>query len=144
MVPKSCFIVPSLQNEMWVPCTEICSWSVLVHLTQIERALNSTVIMKIFCLFLVVLLCVSVIEARKKKTRGGGKNGGDNGNNNLGNSIRTSLLEGIISVLRQTNQRTVVNSIIKLAGWLGCCNFYVLETTYHLMHESRCLHECLL
>ena len=90
--------------------------------------------MKIFCLFLVVLLCVSLIEAGRKKSRGGGKNGGDNGNNNLGNSVSTSVMEGTTSVLGRTNQCTIFNSIdgtIKLAGWVGDCTCYVLETTYH-------------
>ena len=75
------------------------SWNVLVHLTQIERALDSAVIMKILCLFLVALLCVSFIEAGRKKSRGGGKNGGDNGNKNLGNSMSTSVMRVSISVL---------------------------------------------
>ena len=55
--------------------------------------------MKILCLFLVALLCVSFIEAGRKKSRGGGKNGGDNGNKNLGNSMSTSVMRVSISVL---------------------------------------------
>ena len=110
-------------------------WNALVPLTQVKRALDSAVIMKIFCLFLVVLLCVSFIEAGRKKSRGGGKNGGDNGNKNLGNSISTSKREDSISVFGQTNQCRAFNSIngiVQPTGLLGDCMFYVLKTMYHV------------
>lgn len=85
--------------------------SVVVHLTQVERALDSAIIMKVFCVVLTVFLCISLIEAGRKKYGGGDENGSDNGNENLGNNISTSLMEGSTSVLGETNQRTAVDSI---------------------------------
>ena len=90
--------------------------------------------MKVFCAVLTVFLCVSLIEAGRKKYGGGNENGSDDGNTNLGKTACTSLMEGVLSALYQTSQCTPINSIsgiIHLAGWLGDYNVYVLETTYY-------------